>query len=130
MNVIPQAVKDGFVRAVGPLAQLLMRLHIRPNGLTLVGFVVVLSSALTFGLGRIRWGGFLMLVAGVFDILDGGVARASGGVTSFGAFLDSTLDRIGESALFTGLGVYFLRGGGPPEWRTLAVGLCFAALAA
>jgi CDP-diacylglycerol--glycerol-3-phosphate 3-phosphatidyltransferase len=128
MNVIPKAVHLGFIRLLGPLVQLFVRLHIRPNTITTIGTLVVLASAVAFALGHVHWGGFLLLLSGVFDMLDGQVARDGGARTTFGAFYDSTLDRVGEAALFTGIAVYFLQGGVAHERATLAVIACFAAL--
>jgi len=71
----------------------------------------------------------LLLASGVFDILDGQVARQGGMMTTFGAFYDSTLDRVGEAAVFAGLALYFERGGVPEASQTLAVGVALAALA-
>ncbi len=130
MNVIPQAVRDGFGRLLGPPARWLIRMHVRPNVLTTLGTLLVVGSALTFALGKTHWGGFLLLFSGLFDMVDGRVAREGGMVTTFGAFYDSTLDRVGEAALFTGIAVYFLQGGVAPEQRTAAVLACFVALAA
>jgi CDP-diacylglycerol--glycerol-3-phosphate 3-phosphatidyltransferase len=130
MKLIPEAVHRGFMRLIGPVAHLLIRLRIRPNTITTVGTLVVIASAAAFAAGRVRWGGFLLLLSGIFDMLDGQVAREGGARTTFGAFYDSTLDRIGESALFTGIAVYFLQGGVPPQHVTLAVVSCFAALGA
>jgi len=129
MNLIPRVVRQGFTRLLGPLAQLLVRLHIRPNAITTVGTLVLVSAALAFAFGRVRWGGFLLLLSGVFDMLDGRVARDGGMKTTFGAFYDSTLDRLGESAVFTGIAVYFLQGGVPHERLTFAVVACCVALA-
>jgi CDP-diacylglycerol---glycerol-3-phosphate 3-phosphatidyltransferase len=130
MNLIPQVVRDTFSRALTPVVRLLLRMRVRPNVITTLGTAVLFASAVAFGLGRVHLGGFLLLVSGVFDIMDGRVAREGGMTTTFGAFYDSTLDRVGESALFTGIAVYFLRGGVPPERVTLAVIACTAALAA
>ncbi len=130
MNVIPQVVRDGFVRTVSPLALLLIRIHVRPNAITTLGTLVVVGSAVAFAVGKIHWGGFLLLLSGLFDILDGKVAREGGMASAFGAFYDSTLDRVGESALFGGIAVYFVRGGVPTERVPLAVGVAVAALAA
>lgn len=130
MNVIPQAIRDGFVRFVSPVAQLFIRMHVRPNTITTLGTLIVVGSAVCFALGQIRWGGFLLLVSGLFDILDGKVAREGGLASAFGAFYDSTLDRVGESALFGGIALYFLRGGVPADRVPLAMGLAIAALAA
>jgi len=129
MNLIPQVVRRGVIQLLGPLAQLLVRLHVRPNTITTVGTLLVIASALAFAAGRAHSGGFLLLLSGVFDMLDGRVARDGGARTTFGAFYDSTLDRVGESALFTGIAVYFLQGGVPRERLTLAVVLCCVALA-
>src|SRR5438876_8809635 len=71
MNVIPQRVKDGFVRLMGPLARGLIQAGVPPNTITTLGTLVVLGSGLAFGTGSIRLGGLLLLVSGVFDILDG-----------------------------------------------------------
>ena len=83
-----------------------------------------------FGLGAVRWGGLLLLLSGLLDILDGQVARQGALASTFGAFYDSTLDRIGESALFAGVAVHFLRDGVPARWLTPAVGVTIAALSA
>lgn len=130
MNVIPQAVKDGFVRAVSPFARALIRGGVTPNALTTVGLVVVLGAATAFALGRVRLGGLLLLCSGLFDILDGQVARQGGMATAFGALYDSTLDRVGEAALFGGVALFFLHGGVPPERETLAVALAMVAMVA
>jgi CDP-diacylglycerol--glycerol-3-phosphate 3-phosphatidyltransferase len=70
------------------------------------------------------------LASGLVDILDGQVARIGGLSTKFGAFYDSTLDRVGESAVFLGLAIWFIHGGVPVDERDLAVGLSIVALAA
>ena len=117
------------MQVIGPVAHLLIRLHVRPNTITTLGTLLVIGSAASFALDRVHWGGFLLLLSGVFDMLDGRVAREGGARTTFGAFYDSTLDRVGESALFTGIAIDFLRGGAPPERLTVAVAFCSVALA-
>lgn len=129
MNVIPQIVKDGSVRLVGPLARAFIRAGIRPNVITSIGTLIVVGAGVAFGCGSIRLGGVLLLASGVFDILDGQVARQGGMMTTFGAFYDSTLDRVGEAAVFAGLAIYFERGGVPESRQTLALGVSLAALA-
>jgi len=130
MNLIPQRVRDAFGRTLDPLAQMLIRVHVRPNVITTLGTLVVVASAAAFALGAVRWGGFLLLFSGVFDMVDGRVARQGSMVTTFGAFYDSTLDRVGESVLFGGIATYFLRGGVAANRLTPAVLACFVALAA
>src|SRR2546428_2279273 len=128
MNVIPQPVKDGFVRLVGPIARALVRSGVKPNVVTTVGTLVVLGAAAAFWRGAPHWGGALLLASGLLDILDGQVARQGGLTTTFGAFYDSTLDRVGESAIFGGIALWFQHGGVPAERAPLAVGLSIAAL--
>ncbi len=125
MNVIPQFVKDGFVRLLGPLARLLITSGVHPNTITTVGTLVVVGSGVAFGTGAVRLGGSLLLISGILDLLDGQVARQGGKITAFGAFYDSTLDRIGEAAVFAGLIFYFSSGPLPADMkpRALAVGL-------
>lgn len=130
MNVIPQAVKDGFVRLTGPLVRALIRAGATPNIITTIGALVVLGSAVAFGTGWIRLGGGLLLVSGILDILDGQVARLGGMSSAFGAFYDSSLDRMGESALFAGIALHFLNGGLLPADLVWGVMLAIAALAA
>jgi CDP-diacylglycerol--glycerol-3-phosphate 3-phosphatidyltransferase len=130
MNVIPQAVKDGFVRLTGPAVRALIRGGVTPNVITTVGALVVVGSAVAFGMSAIRLGGALLLASGILDILDGQVARHGGLSTTFGAFYDSSLDRVGEAALFAGIALHFLRGGLPPSDVVRGVMLAIAALAA
>lgn len=129
MNVIPQIMKDGFVRLVAPIGRAFLRAGIRPNVITTIGTLIVVGAGVAFGFGRVRLGGMLVLLSGTFDILDGQVARQGGMMTTFGAFYDSTLDRVGEAAVFAGLAIYFERGGVPAAWQTAALALALAALA-
>ena len=76
---------------------------ISPTQLTLVGFALNLVVAGILAVGYLQLGGFLLLIVGLFDTLDGALARVSGRSTTFGAFLDSTLDRYSEAAILLGL---------------------------
>ncbi len=88
-----------------PLAQL----GITPNTLTLVGLVISLVTAGVIAQGYLLVGGLLVLFAGIFDMFDGALARARNASTTFGAFLDSTLDRYSESIILFGLFWYALQ---------------------
>jgi CDP-diacylglycerol--glycerol-3-phosphate 3-phosphatidyltransferase len=90
---------------VSPLA----RVGISPNALTLVGFLAMLGVGVVLALGYELLGGILIVVVGLFDALDGALARSTGQTTTFGAFFDSTLDRFAEIALYLGL-LYLYRG--------------------
>ena len=88
---------------IDPLTNWLSARRVHPNALTTIGFLVTCSSALAFHQHHVRTAGFLILLGGFFDILDGRVARLTGLGSKFGAFYDSTLDRISEIAVFMGL---------------------------
>src|SRR5438309_5352241 len=130
MIVIPQNARDGFGKLLDPLALRLIRLRVRPNLITTLGTLVILASAVAFALGRARGGGLLLLVSGLLGMVDGRVSPRGGMVTSFGAFVGWTVDRVGEAAVFSGIAIYFVRGGVAPARVTLAGAACFVALAA
>lgn len=93
-----------------PLSPLAKRVTINPNIITVAGFIVTTCAAVLLPTSLI-WGGILILVGGVFDMLDGIIARVNNRATSFGAFLDSVLDRYSDSFLLIGFGwVFYQRG--------------------
>src|SRR5256712_10959894 len=92
-----------------PIGYALFRLHLRPNHLTLAGLGVSLLAASAFVTGRTRVAGVLLILAGLFDFFDGSLARASGQVTPFGAFLDSVIDRYSDLVVLLGIVVLFAR---------------------
>jgi CDP-diacylglycerol--glycerol-3-phosphate 3-phosphatidyltransferase len=90
--------------------------RISPNVLTFIGLVINIGAAVLFGLANgddqrrfFFYAGLVIIGAGVFDMVDGRVARATGQVTTFGAFFDSVIDRYSDLALFFGLLVYYAR---------------------
>jgi len=83
------------------------RLHLRPNHLTIIGLGVSLLAATAFGAGHIRKGGLLLILAGLCDFFDGSLARASGQVSSFGAFLDSVIDRYSDLVVLLAIVVLY-----------------------
>jgi CDP-diacylglycerol--glycerol-3-phosphate 3-phosphatidyltransferase len=116
-----------FYAAVNPLVDRLIRAGVRPNTITTIGTGLVLVSAIVYATGHIRIGGLLLLLSGVADTLDGQVARGGAMVTRFGAFYDSTLDRVGDGATFIGIGAFLLTA---PDvaYRSQAVILCMVAI--
>jgi len=80
-----------------------------PNILTLIGLLFSLLTGIFFALNLIRIGGVFIIIAGLFDILDGAYARLLGRASSFGAFIDSTSDRYADMLILSGLGVMFAR---------------------
>lgn len=123
------ALERPFYATVQPVVTYLIRAGVRPNTITTVGTALVLLSAVGYGVGAVRLGGFLLLISGIADTLDGQVARGGAMVTKFGAFYDSTLDRVGDGATFIGIGAYFLTA---PDvaFRSTAVLLCMLAILA
>ena len=98
-----ESLRNGVYGIINPLTDWLARKRVHPNLLTTIGFAVTVSSAIAFHQHRVSTAGFLILLGGFFDILDGRVARISELGSKFGAFYDSTLDRISEIAVFLGL---------------------------
>ncbi len=110
-------------KILAPVVEALARLGLTPNGMTLIGFLLNIGVAILLAGGYFPWGGGLLLFAGLFDSLDGALARRLGRTTRFGALLDSTLDRYSEAVVFTGLTWFYLSTG-----RYLEVMLIAAAL--
>lgn len=102
------ALERPFLALMQPLVGALIRAGVKPNAITTFGTLLVLVSALFFGAGWVRLGGLFLLLSGITDTIDGQVARGGAMVTRFGAFYDSTLDRIGDGATFIGIGAYLL----------------------
>lgn len=97
-----------FTKVISPVAHLLIRLGVSPDAVTFVGTLGVCAGALIFFPQGKLLTGVLVITAFVFsDLLDGYMARTTGRVSKFGAFWDSTLDRVGDGAIFIGLALYF-----------------------
>ena len=99
--------RSGWKRIIEPIARLCVRLGISANAVTVVGSVLSILVALLTGVtGWLFCGAFVLTILVLFDSLDGSVAALSGGGTRFGAFLDSTLDRIADWATLAGIILY------------------------
>ena len=98
-----ERLREPVYRIIRPLTDWLVSGKVHPNALTTIGFLVTISSGFFFHAHHVRTAGFLILLGGLFDILDGRVARLSGLGSRFGAFYDSTLDRISEIAVYFGI---------------------------
>jgi CDP-diacylglycerol--glycerol-3-phosphate 3-phosphatidyltransferase len=101
-------IKKGFLRVLDPAVGLLARHNVSPNAITTVGTLLTIAAAVVYATGHIMTGGWLMSVTAVFDVIDGQVARRTGKSTVFGAFYDSTLDRVADGALMAGLTVFYM----------------------
>ena len=118
--------KETFRQLIRPLARVLSAIRIRPDALTVAGWILSLGAATLFALGYMKTAGAVMLFAGLFDALDGAVARESNRMSSFGAFLDSTLDRLSESAIFVGIVFFYASSARPYEALLAGVAMTFS----
>ncbi len=102
-------------------------LPVTPNQITVVGTGIAFLAAILAGAGQLLAAGLVLAFGGTFDILDGALARSTRRSYAYGAFLDSTLDRYSEGAMYLGLAVYFA--GQPGKWQRWLILATVAALA-
>ena len=93
-----------------PLSSLAEKIDVNPNKVTVIGFIITVFAAIALTQNLLA-GGILIIVGGIFDLLDGVVARVNNRETDFGAFLDSVLDRYSDALLLLGFSLYFLKQG-------------------
>ncbi len=110
-------------RITNPLVGILSKSRLKPNTLTFIELAISIGAAYAIATSYFLLGGILVLVSGLFDLLDGALARFTKQSTKFGAILDSTIDRLSEAAIFCGLLVWYM-----PKVATLEIVLIFAAL--
>ncbi len=103
MNHLRDLAERGLRGIVEPVIALLTRWRVHPNTLSSLGFLITCSSGYFFHQHEVRTAGALILVGGIFDMFDGAVARRTGLASPFGAFYDSTLDRLSEIIVYLGL---------------------------
>ena len=104
-----------------PGARALNAVGLTPNIITIFGFLVCVAAAALVALGWPLYGGIVFLAGSILDLFDGALARLTGKASPFGALLDSVFDRLGEAALFVGLGLYYLLGDLPPTQYVLSM---------
>jgi CDP-diacylglycerol--glycerol-3-phosphate 3-phosphatidyltransferase len=122
----PYPYKETLRSLLNPLVRFLSSLKVGPDSLTATGWAFSLVAAVLFATGYVRTAGAVMLFAGLFDALDGAVARESNRMSRFGAFLDSTLDRLSESAVFVGIIFYLAAAGSPYEVLLAGAAMTFS----
>jgi CDP-diacylglycerol---glycerol-3-phosphate 3-phosphatidyltransferase len=119
--------RGAFTRVFTPLARLLLRLGVHQDVVTAVGTLGVVVGALWFyPRGELWWGTLFITVFVFADLVDGTMARIAGRSSPWGAYLDSTLDRLGDAAIFGGLVLWFLGEGDRPVDGWLALGCLVA----
>src|SRR5215470_4167373 len=102
-----RAIGLGCGKIIDLIVRALALSRIHPNVLTFLGLLINAWAAFLFAGGKFRWAAAVVIGAGLFDMVDGRVARATDRVTRFGGFFDSVLDRYSDLALFMGLLVYY-----------------------
>jgi CDP-diacylglycerol--glycerol-3-phosphate 3-phosphatidyltransferase len=111
-------------RITDPVVRILSKSGITPNALTFINLVLNIIAAYVIAEGHFLLGGVLVLIAGLFDLLDGALARFTKQTTRFGAILDSVADRISEAAILCGLLIWYI----PQEGASLEIVLIFVVL--
>jgi CDP-diacylglycerol---glycerol-3-phosphate 3-phosphatidyltransferase len=101
------SIGRGAMRIIDALVRWLAYGGVHPNVLTVIGVTINAACGVLFGFGEFFWAGIVLIVANLFDMLDGNVARLTGNVTRFGAFLDSSLDRLSDMVCFLGIIVFY-----------------------
>lgn len=118
-SLLSARVKETGRALLAPIVRLAMRLHLTANTVTVIGFLVVAAAAGLVAGGNLLAGAALLTAGSLLDAVDGALARATGGTTPFGGFLDSTLDRAAEALLYAGVAGYFLFTAAEPAWPVL-----------
>jgi CDP-diacylglycerol--glycerol-3-phosphate 3-phosphatidyltransferase len=107
MKQLWESIKSGYLRVIEPVADLLVRWRVNPNVITTVGTLCYMIGGVIYGTGHIRTAGWFLSLTAIFDVLDGTVARRTGRSTTFGAFYDSTLDRVADGFVLGGLAAFY-----------------------
>jgi CDP-diacylglycerol---glycerol-3-phosphate 3-phosphatidyltransferase len=120
------SIGRGAMRIINAMVRGLASAGIHPNLLTAIGVTINAACGVLFGFGEFFWAGVVLIVANLFDMLDGSVARLTGNVTRFGAFLDSSLDRLSDMVVFAG--IIFFYASNTPEHSMVNVFLASVGL--
>jgi CDP-diacylglycerol--glycerol-3-phosphate 3-phosphatidyltransferase len=124
-SLLSNRLKEAGRAFLAPLVRVALRLGITANRVTVAGFAIVVVAAGLIAIGQLLVGAAVLVLGSLLDAVDGALARATGGSTAFGGFLDSTLDRAAEGILYVGIVVYLLGATADPVWPVL---LALAAL--
>ncbi len=107
MLEIGASIGRGAMRIIDSMVRGLASLGIPPNILTATGVTINVACAFLFGYGYFFWAGIVLIIANLFDMLDGNVARLTRRVTKYGTFLDSSLDRLSDMVIFLGIMIFY-----------------------
>ena len=109
MKILWEWIQRGYLRIIAPIGDFLVRKRVNPNTITTVGTLCSITAGVIYATGHIMTAGWVLGLTALFDVLDGTVARRTGRSTLFGAFYDSTLDRVADGAVLGGLAIFFAR---------------------
>jgi CDP-diacylglycerol--glycerol-3-phosphate 3-phosphatidyltransferase len=107
-SILSSRAKQSGRALLNPVIRLAMALGLTPNAITVIGLGLTVVAAGLIGSGFLLAGAAVLFFGSILDAVDGGLARATGGTTPFGGFLDSTLDRSGEAIAYAGIGVWIV----------------------
>ena len=107
MKLLPAWITKGYLRLIDPVANWLVKAGVHPNTITVIGTFCTLVGGIIYATGHIKTGGWFLGLTALFDVLDGTVARRSNTSSQFGAFLDSTLDRLADGFVLGGLAIFY-----------------------
>src|SRR5205823_9441721 len=124
-SLVPEWVKEAIRAILDPIVRVALALHVTANTVTVLGLLIVVIAALLIASGALVAGALVLVAGSLLDAVDGALARATGGGTPFGGFLDSTLDRAGEAIVYLAIAAYYLRGDAP-TWPVLAAFIALA----
>ncbi|HEV8591607.1 MAG TPA: CDP-alcohol phosphatidyltransferase family protein [Pyrinomonadaceae bacterium] len=113
------SIGRGAMYIINAMVRGLASAGVHPNILTAIGVCINIGCGVLFGIGEFFWAGIVLIVANLFDMLDGNVARQTGNVTKFGGFLDSSLDRLSDMVAFLGIMIFYA--GNSPEHSIINV---------
>jgi CDP-diacylglycerol--glycerol-3-phosphate 3-phosphatidyltransferase len=125
-SVLPAWLKDAGRTLLTPIVRAAMALHLTPNTITVIGLLITLVASVLVANDHLLVGAAILTAGSLLDAVDGALARAQGGGTAFGGFLDSTLDRAGEAILYIGIGAWLLANTAQPGLPILALMVALA----
>ena len=120
-SVVPARIKESARGILVPVVRLAMALHLTPNMITVIGLLITVAAAGLVAGGWLLIGAAVLSAGSLLDAVDGALARAQGGETAFGSFLDSTLDRASEAILYVGIAAWLFSALERPMLPVLAV---------
>lgn len=124
-SLLPAWVKQSGRAILDPVVRLALAMHVTANTVTVLGLAITVAAAVLIGSGGLLAGALILMGGSLLDAVDGALARATGGGTPFGGFLDSTIDRASEAIVYLGIAAYYLQGTAP-TWPVLAAFIALA----